>query len=68
MKQWVPAPTIDSQVVCGAVLGVSLNPGETVQWAYTILPDGRRIATGYDIIPPEIPKRLKKKLSRTAKK
>ncbi len=53
MRQWVSAPEGDSQVVNGAVLGVSLNPGERVQWAYTILPDGRRVATGYDIIPSE---------------
>jgi hypothetical protein len=68
MKQWIPAPANDSQPVSGAVLGVSLNPGESVQWAYTILPDGKRIVTGYDIIPPKIPKRLKKKISRAAKK
>jgi len=35
----------------GAVLGVSLNDGERVEWIYTVLPDGRRIVTGYDILP-----------------
>jgi hypothetical protein len=64
MKKWIPAPTNDLQPHSGAVLGVSLNPGERVQWACTILPDGRRIATGYDIIPPKLPTRLKKKLAR----
>ena len=51
MKQWIPAPASDSQTVNGAVLGVSLNDGERVEWIYTVLPDGRRIVTGYDILP-----------------
>jgi hypothetical protein len=51
MKQWIPAPGSDSQAVNGAVLGVALNDGERVDWVYTILPDGRRIVTGYDILP-----------------
>jgi hypothetical protein len=51
MKQWIPAPGSDSQTVNGSVLGVSINDGERVDWVYTILPDGRRIVTGYDILP-----------------
>jgi hypothetical protein len=51
MKQWRPAPASDSQTDNGAVLGVSLDDGERVEWVYTVLPDGRRIVTGYDILP-----------------
>jgi hypothetical protein len=61
MKRWVSAPKTDCRTAANAVLGVSLNVGERVQWAYTILPDGRRVVTGYDIIPPKIPKPAKKK-------
>jgi hypothetical protein len=62
MKQWIQAPESGSQPVNGAVLGVSLDPGERVEWAYTILPDGRRIVTGYDILPAaKLSKRTKKK-------
>jgi hypothetical protein len=51
MKKWVPAPGSSDQTACGAVLGVFLDIGEGVDWAYTILPDGRRVVTGYEIIP-----------------
>jgi hypothetical protein len=51
MKQWIPAPVSDSLIVNGTVLGVSLDDDERVEWAYTILPDGRRIVTVYDILP-----------------
>jgi hypothetical protein len=51
MKRWIPAPGNDSQTVNGAVLGAFLDAGERVEWVYTILPDGRRIVTGYDILP-----------------
>lgn len=51
MKRWIPAPGSDYQTVNGSVLGVSLDVGERVEWAYSFLPDGRRIVTGYDIIP-----------------
>jgi len=67
MKQWIPAPGSDTILISGAVLGVSLNPGEQVQWAYTIMPDGKRVVTGYDIIPPKTSKRRKKKFFQTAK-
>jgi hypothetical protein len=50
-KQWIPAPANDSQTVNGAVLGAFGNDGERVEWVYTILPDGSRIVTGYDILP-----------------
>jgi hypothetical protein len=68
MKHWIPAPSTDTQPHSGAVLGVSLNAGERVQWAYTILPDGRRVVTGYDIITPLLPRPTKKKRRRTEKK
>jgi hypothetical protein len=51
MSRWVSAPGNNSQTVNGSVLGVSLNTGERVEWAYTIMPDGRRVVTGYDILP-----------------
>jgi hypothetical protein len=51
MKRWVPAPENDNQAISGAVLGVSLNPGERVEWVYTVMPDGRCIVTDYDILP-----------------
>jgi hypothetical protein len=68
MKHWIPAPSTDTQTHSGAVLGVSLNAGERVQWAYTILPDGRRMVTGYDIISPQPAGPKNKKHRRTAKK
>jgi hypothetical protein len=70
MKHWVPAPGNYTPLISGAILGVSIDPGETVQWAYTILPDGRRIATGYDIVttmPAGIRKRQKKRIPRHTK-
>ena len=51
MKRWIPAPGTNDQLANGAVLGVSLDDNERVEWAYTILPDGRKIVTGYDIRP-----------------
>jgi hypothetical protein len=51
MKQWSSAPESNGQAVNGAVLGVSLDPGERVEWVYTVMPDGRRIVTGYNILP-----------------
>jgi hypothetical protein len=59
VKQWVPAPATDAQRTPNALLGAYLNPGEQVQWAYTITPEGKRIVTGYDIIPPKASKRRK---------
>ncbi|MDD5673830.1 MAG: hypothetical protein PHC61_06695 [Chitinivibrionales bacterium] len=50
MKQWIPAPGSNSQSVKNAVLGVSIDVGERVEWVYTILPDGKRVVTGYDIL------------------
>jgi hypothetical protein len=50
-NHWIPAPGNNSQTFNGAVFGVSLDDGERVEWAYTIQPDGRRIVTGYDILP-----------------
>jgi len=60
MKRWVPAPSTDTQPARGAMLGVLLDANERVEWAYTILPDGRRIVTGYDILPilPQEPDEL----------
>jgi hypothetical protein len=57
MKNWVPAPGNNGQTANGTILGVSLQTGERVEWAYTILPDGRRVVTGYDILPvlPTVP-------------
>ena len=51
MKQWIPAPASDSQTESGAELGAFVNDGERVEWVFTVLPDGRRIVTGYDILP-----------------
>jgi hypothetical protein len=51
MKRWIPSPGFASQTESGAVLGVSLNDGERVEWVYAILPDGRQIVTGYNILP-----------------
>ena len=51
MKRWVPAPGCNYQTANGTVLGVSIEPSERVEWVYTILPDGKRIITGYDILP-----------------
>ena len=51
IKRWIPAPESDCRTDNGLVLGVSLDDGERVEWAYTILPDGRKIVTGYDILP-----------------
>ena len=59
MKHWVLAPGNSTPLVSGAVLGVYLNPGEQVKWAYFITPDGKRVVTGYEIIPPETSKRRK---------
>jgi hypothetical protein len=50
-KRWIPAPASDSQNVNGAVLGAFVDADERVEWTYTILPDGKRIVTGYDILP-----------------
>jgi|WetSurMetagenome_2_1015567.scaffolds.fasta_scaffold52722_4 hypothetical protein len=49
MKRWIPAPGTNEQPANGAVLGVSLDDNERIEWAYTILLDGRKIVTGYDI-------------------
>ena len=49
MSRYVQAPTISTD--SGSVLGVSLNLNERVEWIYTTMPDGRRIVTGYDILP-----------------
>lgn len=51
MKKWVPAPGTDDQTASGAVLGVSLDSDERVEWVYTVMPDGRRVVTGFDILP-----------------
>ena len=51
MKKWVPAPGADDQTASGAVLGVSLDSDERVEWVYTVMPDGRRVVTGFDILP-----------------
>ena len=51
MKRWVPAPGGDNHTAGGAVLGVSLATGERVEWVYTVMPDGRRVVTGYNILP-----------------
>jgi hypothetical protein len=50
-KKWIPAPDADNQMASGSVLGVSLAPGERVEWVYTVTSDGRRIVTGYEILP-----------------
>jgi methenyltetrahydromethanopterin cyclohydrolase len=51
MKQWLPVPGNNDLSIAGSVAGVSRDVNERVEWVYTILPDGRRIVTGYDIIP-----------------
>jgi hypothetical protein len=51
MKRWIPAPASDFQAESGAVLGAFVDVGERVEWVYTIQPNGRRIVTGYDILP-----------------
>jgi hypothetical protein len=50
MKQWISAPGSDCPPT-GSVTGVSIDVNERVEWVYTILPDGQRIVTGYDIMP-----------------
>ncbi len=57
MKKWIPAPGSNDQAGNGTILGVSLNIGERVEWVYTIMPDGKKVVTGYDILPilPKIP-------------
>ncbi len=56
MKRWIPAPGNDDQTADGAILGVSLDVNERVEWVYTILPDGKKIVTGYEILPiPPLP-------------
>lgn len=62
MKRWVPAPGVDNQTDSGAVLSVSLAPGERVEWVYAVMPDGRRVVTGYDILPvltPDLARRFR---------
>ena len=56
IKRWVPAPNYTGQSAENAVLGVSVGLNERVEWVYTIMPDGRKVVTGYDILPvlPEI--------------
>jgi hypothetical protein len=51
MKRWISAPGSNDQIANGAILGVSLDDGERVEWVYTILPDGKKVVTGYDILP-----------------
>jgi hypothetical protein len=52
MKRWIPAPhQSDCQSVSGAIHGVNVGENELVRWAWTILPDGRSVVTGYDIVP-----------------
>jgi hypothetical protein len=61
MKRWIPAPDTHEQPANGAVLGISLDDSERVEWVYTILPDGRKIVTGYDIrsfLPDDLEKNL----------
>jgi len=50
MKRWISAQGNNDQIANGSVLGVSLDIDERVEWVYTILPDGRKIVTGYDIL------------------
>jgi hypothetical protein len=47
----IPASDTHEQSANGAVLGIFLDDNERVEWVYTILPDGRKIVTGYDIRP-----------------
>jgi hypothetical protein len=68
MTRWIPAPQSDNQPHGNAVLGVSLNPGEQVQWAYTLLPDGRKVITGYDIVAAKLQANLRNKVAGTARK
>ena len=51
MKRWVQSPGSNNQTASGVILGVSLDPSEHVEWIYTVMPDGMRIVTGYDILP-----------------
>jgi len=51
MKRWVPAPECDKQTANSAILGIWLEPGERVEWSYTVMPDGKRVVTGYHILP-----------------
>ena len=66
MSHYVQSPTISND--SGCVLGVSLNLNERVEWVYTTMPDGRRVVTGYDILPilPENPEPSTQNTSRTA--
>jgi hypothetical protein len=51
MNRWISAPGNNDQIANGSALGVSLDEDERVEWVYTILPDGKKIITGYDILP-----------------
>ncbi len=51
MKRRIPAPESECRTDSGSILGVSVDVDERVEWVYTILPDGRKIVTGYDILP-----------------
>ncbi len=69
MRRWISAPGSNSQLVSGGVLGVWLEGNERVEWVYTILPDGKRVVTGYDILPvlpPELEELLKSRLDNPA--
>jgi hypothetical protein len=66
MKRWVPAPGGDNQTASGAVLGVSVGSGERAEWVYTVMPDGRRIITGYDILPVLSPEEAEELLKNRA--
>ena len=56
-NKWVPAPNDNRQHADNAVTGVFLDSNERVEWVYSIMPDGNRVVTGYDIRPILSPNR-----------
>jgi len=50
-RRWVPAPDDTDQAANNAVTGVFLDINERVEWVYSSMPDGKRVVTGYDILP-----------------
>jgi hypothetical protein len=57
-RRWVPAPNGTGQVDANAILGLALGSNEHVEWVYSIMPDGRRVVTGYDILPVLSPEQV----------
>ena len=50
MKRWVAAPQSNA-VTRNGIVGVWLNDNERVEWVYRFTSDGKKIVTGYNILP-----------------